>query len=475
MARILPVLLALASTVLAAQPRTMRLDYFHTGKSGEEVFSLDEVVLEGDWPGPLDRWIDNTNLGPYLFEVVDLKTNLPVYSRGFASIYGEWQTTAEARDTRRTFSESVRFPAPATPVEVIIKKRDQQNGFHEVWSVRIDPSSQMVLRYAAPPDAGLWAVVKNGEPRDKVDLLLLGDGYTQAEMPKWHADAKRFAAMLFSQSPFKEHQSSFNVWALDTPAAESGVSRPSDDVWRRSPLGTSYDAFGSERYALTFDNKRLRTIAAAAPYEFMEIIMNGRKYGGGGIFNLYATVSSDNSASPYVFVHEFGHHFAGLADEYFTSDVAYEKTSARPEPWEPNATADPHAAKWAGLITPGTPLPTPWPQAEFEAIEKSMQSRRRTIRSEHQDESAMEQLFAEEKAQVEPLLAMPPYGDKVGAFEGALYEAHGYYRPEENCIMFTRTETRGFCAVCRRAITRIIALYARELYAREPGASEGAH
>jgi hypothetical protein len=462
MTRTVFLMVAFTCTALAASQRTMRLDYFHTGKAGEEIFSLDEVVLEGEWAGPLDRWIDTTNLGPYLFEVIDLKTNQAIYSRGFASIYGEWQTTAEAKDMRRSFSESVRFPAPSAPVEVIIKKRDQQNGFHEVWSVRIDPASQLVHRYAPPADTGLWAVVKNGESRDKVDLLLLGDGYTQAEMPKWHADAKRFAAMLFSQSPFKEHQNSFNVWALDTPAAESGVSRPSDDVWRRSPLGASYDAFGSERYALVFDNKRLRNIAAAAPYEFMEIIMNGRTYGGGGIFNLYATVSSDNASSPYVFVHEFGHHFAGLADEYFTSDVAYEKSGARPEPWEPNATADPHAAKWADLIAAGTPLPTPWPQAEFEGIEKALQARRRTIRAGHLDESLMEQLFAEEKARVEPLLAMPPYGDKVGAFEGALYEAHGYYRPEENCIMFTRTESRGFCAVCRRAITRIIEMYASE-------------
>jgi hypothetical protein len=450
------------SMSLAATPRTMRLDYFHTGNAGEEVYSLDDVVLEGDWPGPMDRWIDNTNLGGYLFEVIDLKTNQPIYSRGFASIFGEWQTTAEAKEIRRTFSESVRFPAPNGPVEVVIQKRQGQTGFHEVWSVHLDPKGPLVQQYAPPRNTTLWSVVKNGEPRDKVDLLLLGDGYTAGEMTKWHADAKRFADMLFSQSPFKERRSSFNVWALDTPAAESGVSRPSDGVWRQSPLGTSYDGFGSERYALTFDNKRLRDVAAAAPYEFVEIIMNGRKYGGGGIFNVYATVSSDNSASPYVFVHEFGHHFAGLADEYFTSDVAYEKNAARPEPWEPNATADPHAAKWAALISPGTPLPTPWPEADFAAIENGLQTRRREIRAEHRDESAMEQLFAEEKSKVEPLLAMPPYGDKVGAFEGALYEARGYFRPEENCIMFTRTQTRGFCAVCRRAITRIIDLYSTE-------------
>ncbi len=199
--------------------------------------------------------------------------------------------------------------------------------------------------------------MKNGEPKDKVDLLLMGDGYTAAEMEKWHHDARRLTELLFAASPFKEHRGDFNVWAIDTPAEESGISRPSDGVWRHSPLRASYDAFGSERYILTFDNKRLREAASAAPYEFIEIVANGRKYGGGGIFNLYATVAADNELTPYVFVHEFGHHFAGLADEYYTSDVAYNSSTERLEPWEPNATADPKAAKWADLIAPGTPCP----------------------------------------------------------------------------------------------------------------------
>jgi hypothetical protein len=203
-----------------------------------------------------------------------------------------------------------------------------------------------------------------------VDLLLLGDGYIAAEMDKWHKDARRMADLLFAVSPFKERKSDFNVWAVDAPAEESGISRPSDGVYRRSPLGATYDAFGSERYILTFDDKRLREIAAAAPYEFLEIVVNGRKYGGGGIFNLYATAAADNAWTPYVFVHEFGHHFAGLADEYYTSDVAYESTAARPEPWEPNVTADPKAARWKDLILPGTPLPTIWPKEAFERLQK---------------------------------------------------------------------------------------------------------
>jgi hypothetical protein len=299
--------------------------------------------------------------------------------------------------------------------------------------------------------------MRNGEPRDKVDLLLMGDGYTAAEMEKWHRDARRMSEMLFAQPPFKEHRRDFNVWAIDTPADESGVARPSDGVYRRSPLGAAYDALGSERYVLTTDNRHLREIAAAAPYEFIEIVVNDRKYGGGGIFNLYATVAADNAFTPYVFVHEFGHHFAGLADEYYTSDVAYGSPQDRPEPWEPNATADPKAEKWKDLIASGTPLPTPWPKAEFERMQNDIQKRRREIRARHRPEQEMEDLFREERAITTKLLGA---AHGAGAFEGAMYEARGYYRPQADCIMFTRDEV-GFCAVCRRAIERVIALYAR--------------
>jgi hypothetical protein len=450
------------STLLAADPRTMRLDCFHGGTANEEQMSLDALALEGPWPGRLDRAIDDTNLGKYYFEVLDRKTNRVLYSRGFASIFGEWQETPEAAEVRRQFHESLRFPAPLAPVQVVVKRRDRQNAFRELWSVAVDPADPAIDRAGPPANVKVWAVIHNGEPRDKVDLLLMGDGYAAAEMEKWHSDARRLADILFSASPFKERRGDFNVWAVDTPAEESGVSRPSDNIYRRSPLRAAYDAFGSERYVLTFDNKRMREAASAAPYEFIEIIVNDRKYGGGGIFNLYATVSADNAFTPYVFVHEFGHHFAGLADEYYTSDVAYEASAARPEPWEPNATADPQAAKWSGLIAAGTPLPTPWPKEEFESLEKQIQARRRQIRAAHRPEEEMEALFREEREKTTALLASGPYGHAVGAFEGAMYEGRGYYRPQADCIMFTRDEG-GFCAVCRRAIERIIDLYSRPL------------
>lgn len=439
-------------------PRTLRVALVHAGNVTEEAFALQRVVLEGPWPGPLDRGVDETNLGRYLFEVRDLATSRLLYSRGYASLYGEWETTAEATRLRRAFVESVRFPEPGSPVQLIVKKRDSRQAFREVFSLALDPKDPTIERGLPSARLPVWAVQESGPPRDKVDLLLLGDGYTAGEMDKWHRDARRLAEMLFAESPFKERRSDFNVWAVDSPAEESGAARPSDGVHRRSPLRATYDAFGSERYVLSFD-ERWREVAAQAPYEFVEIVLNDRKYGGGGIHNLYATVAADNAFTPYLFVHEFGHHFAALADEYYTSEVAYATGGERVEPWEPNATADPKAAKWKDLLAEGIPLPTPWAKSPFEEIQGEIQARRKKIRAEGRPEAEMEALFREEGARTAGLLGSGPHGLAVGAFEGAMYEGKGYYRPRADCLMFTRNPV-GFCPVCRRAIERVIDLYA---------------
>jgi hypothetical protein len=233
-------------------------------------------------------------------------------------------------------------------------------------------------------------------------------------------------------------------------------------VYKHTPVGATYDAFGSERYVLTFDNRSFREIAAFAPYEFVEILVNNNTYGGGGIYNQFSTVAADSLWAPYVFVHEFGHHFAALADEYYTSDVAYEPSAKRIEPWEPNVTAllDPANLKWKDLVKPGTPIPTSWGKEAFEQYSRDIQARRRQIRKENRPESEMDALFKEELKHDTEQLGSDKFAGKVGAFEGAMYEAKGYYRPQNDCIMFTRDKV-PFCAVCRRAIERIIDLYSR--------------
>ena len=453
--------LTLASCVYA-QPGTMRLDYFHTGNSTQEIFSVDRVVVEPlPWSGNPSKLLDETILGAYFFEVHDQSDGRLLYSRGFGSIFGEWVTTNEAKTINRTLSESLRFPAPSAPVKIVVKKRDNGN-LREVWSTNIDPKDTFIDTSRPPPPGPLLTIQKTGDPATRVDLLILGDGYTAAERPKFERDARRFTEILFSTSPFREHRPKFNVWGLCPAAEESGVSRPSGGVHHRSPLGTTYDTFDTERYVLTTDNRSLRDVASFAPYEFIEILVNGKTYGGGGIFNLYATVAADSEWSSYVFVHEFGHHFAGLADEYYTSQVAYAPATRRFEPWEPNVTAllDPTNLKWKDLVTPGTPVPTPWRKQDFENYERELQDQRRKIREQNRPESEMDALFREERRKEDELLGADKYARNVGAFEGANYEAHGYYRPQENCIMFTRHDS--FCAVCRRAIERIIAMYATQ-------------
>jgi hypothetical protein len=464
--RIAPKLLVLASILVATAfaadaPRTMRVDYFHTGNDHAEMLSLDRVVIEPlPWPGNPNRAIDDTNLGKYYFEVRDRATDKLLYSRGFASIYGEWETTDEAREMNRTFGESFRFPVPAGPVKIVLKKRDAKNAFQTIWTTTADPKAMFVDTSRPAVDAGaLIALEKNGDPAQKVDFLILADGYTAADKQKCEKDGRRLMAILFDTEPFKTRRKDFNTWLLCPASPDSGISRPSTGVHKQTAIGATYDAFGSERYVLTFDNRKFRDVASFAPYEFVEVLVNGNTYGGGGIFGLYSTVAADSLWAPYIFVHEFGHHFAGLADEYYTSEAPVNLPHA--EPWERNVTAllDPPNLKWKGMVAPGTPIPTPWHKADFEAMEKDIQARRREIRKQNRPESEMDALFNEEKNKEEKMLGGDQYSGKVGAFQGANYDPKLYYRPMENCIMFTRTDY--FCDVCKQAIEQVVDLYVK--------------
>jgi hypothetical protein len=455
----LALILFISSLFSFATSRTLRVDYFHTGSSREQWFSLDRTVLEPlEWPGNLNKSVDESGFGNYRFEVREQASGKLIYSRGFNSVFGEWKTTAEALHADRTFSESLRFPNPETPVEISLQEHAEQ-GFHEVWKTTVDPKDKFIDRARPPSPGKLIELQKMGEPAAKVDLLLLGDGYTAAERSKFEKDAKRFIEVLFATSPFREHRSDFNVWGLCPAAEESGISRPSTGIYRRSPAGATYDTFGTERYVLTTENRALRDIASYAPYEFIEILVNSATYGGGGIFNQYSIAAIDNLWSGYVGVHEFGHQFAGLADEYYTSDVAYIAPEKKTEPWEPNVTAllDPANLKWKDLVAPDTPIPTPWDKEEFDRFERDIQKQRRELRAAGKPEAEIEQLFKKEREKEDVMLATQKYTGKVGAFEGANYESKGYYRPEVDCIMFTRHQK--FCAVCRRAIEKVMAMY----------------
>jgi hypothetical protein len=454
---------AQAQTQAPAQaPATVRVDYLHSGNALSDQYALERVLIEPlPWPGDLSQNFDNTNRGQNRVEVVDAKTGDLLYSRDFSTIFGEWRTTDEANRISRGFHESVRFPKQDRPVRVRILKRDERNEFSVVWSVEVDADAPDVVRKQPPAPAKPIPIRVSGPSPQKVDLLIMGDGYTQADMKKFEADARRLSQHLFEVSPFRERAADFNVWALAVPTVESGVSRPSTGVHHASPLGTRYDIFGSERYVLTLDNRALRDIAQHAPYEFIEILVNNDTYGGGGIFGQFSTAAAGNDWANYLFVHEFGHHFAGLADEYYTSPVAYLSSANRMEPWEPNVTAlrDPARLKWKQHVKAGTALPTPWPKAEYEESSRAYQKRRAELRAANRPESEMSALFREDLARTNALFSKAPQRQAIGAFEGANYEASGYYRPAMQCIMFDRSDK--FCPVCQDGISEIIDLYAR--------------
>lgn len=443
-----------AAGAASTAPATLRVDYFHTGGMGTELLSLDRVVVEPlPWPGNPAGDVGPENVGSYRYQVTDEQGKL-LFRRGFGSIFGEWQTTDEASKLERTFGESVRFPRPVGKVTLTIDKRDGAS-WRQLWRIAIDPAD-MFVDTAQPRRQQPIALEQHGDSADHLDLLLLGDGYTADECrARFGADAHRMMEALFAQEPFHSRRGDFNVWGICPPATASGVSRPSTGKHVDNPVGAAYDAFGSERYLLTFDNRSLREIAAWASYDHVAILANEETYGGGGIFNLYATVAVKNEWATYVFVHELAHELAGLADEYYTSPVAYQAPQQVSEPWEPNVTADPEHPKWAALLTPGVGLPTPWPKEEYEARERDIQARRKELRAQKRPESEMSALFREEQAMATKLLGGSADARKVGAFQGANYDAEAFYRPQVDCIMFTRDQV-PFCQVCQHALGAII-------------------
>ncbi len=470
--RSLGLLLALAALAPGAgfdarfTGRTLRFDYFHGGTAKEEHVSLGGARLEGEWPGSRVHLLDDTNLGKYLFEVIDPATNQTVWSRGFSSIYGEWETTGEAAaGTWRTFRESMRFPETRGKAQLVLKKRTANGSFREIFSTVVDPASRFVDRSPVSAAGTVWTVFENGPPAVKVDLLFLGDGYAASETAKLRADVRRLTDALFATEPFKSRRQDFNVRAIDLPvdplSAASGVTDPRTGTWRKTPLGLAYNAFDSERYMLTFADEAVREAAAQAPYDALLLLSNSRKYGGGGIFNLWNTAAVDSAEAAYLIVHEFGHSFAGLGDEYYTSQVAYETFNPPgTEPWEPNVTAllDPAHLKWGDLVAQGTPLPTPWNQDAFDKTMLGFEKRRRELRQRNAPEEEMEALFREVRETTTPMLRSENHFGTVGAFQGASYEAKGLYRPEVDCIMFSRNP-KSFCSVCARAIERVIRMY----------------
>jgi hypothetical protein len=393
---------------------TLRIDLYHTGAGGEEIFALDEIIEEPRWGGNPRNLIDTLDLGGYMVRVFDIQTNRMIYSRGYATLYGEWVTTDEAAaGTPRTFHESLVIPYPRNPVQVRIDKRDRRNVFHDVFDLVIDPSDYHIKKEQRFRHLKVRKLEENAPPDRAVDLVILGDGYQGDEMHKLREDAERFIGILFDTEPFRSRRRDFNVRLVETVSIDSGIDEPRLGKYRNTLLDLTYNAFDIDRYMYTLANKTMRDAASRVPYDLIIILANSQRYGGGGIFNLYSLCVSDNEFDGYVFVHELGHALGGLADEYYSSAVAYNDMYPRGvEPWEKNITAllDTTNVKWGDLIEEGTPIPTP-PDSIYTGV--------------------------------------------VGCFEGAGYSAEGLYRSSLDCRMFSKSLV-DFCPVCRRAIEEVI-------------------
>lgn len=438
--------------------KAMRVDYLHVGGAGEEHYGIDKIYEEKFWGGSRKNTIDPTGLGKYLVKIYDEETQTLIFSRGFASIFGEWETTEDAKSgVPRAFHESVVFPYPKKSIRLAIEKRDRQNQFVEVFSCRIDPSAASVNREEHGQGCRAEIFLSHGDPSQKVDILILGDGYTKKERSRFEKDVQRFTRTLFSVSPFKERENDFNVWTIATVSRDSGIDEPVEGLWKNTALGASFNSLDMPRYVLTMENRALRDIASNAPYDQIILLLNTDRYGGGGIFNLYSTCmrsakeKSQGWWPDYVFVHEFGHSFAGLGDEYYSSEVSYtDFYPAGVEPWEPNVTAliEGQILKWGHLVEEGTPVPTPWEKSRYDSLTAARSEL--VAESESYDEE-VERIDTERTR----ILKEGEYAGRVGAFEGAGYASEGLHRPALDCRMFSKSLT-PFCPVCVEAIEAMI-------------------
>jgi hypothetical protein len=395
-------------------PKTLRVDYYLAGDHKEMTIYLNQMKQEPNWGGPHNNLVDPFNLGSYRYQAFDSLTGKLIFSRGFSTLYQEWKGTPEALKVKRAFTQTATMPFPKNTIRFVIAERGFDDGkFHDRFEIYISPKDYFINREKPHP----YPFIKfrnSGDPAQKVDIAFIAEGYTEEEMSKFLLDAQRMTDNFLNTSPYSEFRNKFNFYAILSPSVESGVDVPGKNQYLNTSVNSSFYTFDMDRYMTSFDTRSIYDIAANVPYDVIIIIVNSKMYGGGGFYNHYAEVTSDHPQSKIVMVHEFGHSFAGLADEYVGS-VSYSDTyNLKVEPWEPNITTNvDFASKWKNMIPEGTPLPTP-----------------RTAE----------------------------YKNSVGMFEGGGYVDKGIYSPFEDCRMKTN-EAPAFCPVCQQAIRRMILFY----------------
>ncbi|HBE40501.1 MAG TPA: peptidase [Bacteroidales bacterium] len=394
--------------------KVLRFDYMLAGDYRNTVVYPDGMKEEPFYGGSKTRLIDPFNYGNFKYELYDSAEDKLIYSRGFCTLYQEWQTTAEAKVMQRSFPEVATMPFPRNRCRFVLSQRLHDGSFARLYETEIDPSDYFI-RKEKTVDARVSRILYAGDPALNVDLAFIAEGYRADEMNKFRGDVKRITDVLLDEPPYNEYKDRFNIWAVEAVSAESGTDIPGDGIYVSTVMNSSFYTFDLDRYLTTRDIKTVNDYAAVVPHDNIIILINSPKYGGGGVYNYYSCTTADHPLSAHVFVHELGHGFAGLADEYYSSTVAYENFYPLDvEPWEPNITTLVNFdSKWKKMISAKTPVPTP---------------------------------------------AEPVYNGIVGLFEGGGYSAKGIYRPQMECTMKSNTPS-GLCKVCRKAVREMIEFY----------------
>jgi hypothetical protein len=394
--------------------KVLRFDFMLAGNSQKTLVYPVGMKEEQLYGGSLENLIDPFDYGNYKYEVFDGAENRLIYSHGFCTLFQEWQTTAEAKTIERSFYEVATMPFPKNRVRFVLSLRERNGIFSKLYETIIDPADYYI-RKEKPVNAAVTKIYGPGDPQKCVDLAFVAEGYTAEEMGKFRDDVKKMADVLFSEAPFTDYRDKINIWAVEAVSADSGTDIPGDRIYNNTALNSSFYTFGTDRYLTTQDIKSVNDYAALAPHDNIIVLINSSKYGGGGVYNYYSGTTVGHLLSPKVFIHEFGHGFAGLADEYYSSDVAYDEFyPLNVEPWEPNITTMVNFdSKWKNKVAKETPMPTP----------------------------------SDDK-----------YRNTTGLFEGGGYSAKGIFRPEMDCRMKSNGP-KGYCTVCREAIKKMIEFY----------------
>lgn len=401
----------------------LRFEMFQVGHKDRHDIIPAGIYEEPLWPGNRQQPIFPFPYGKQAVRVYDHASGSLIYSFGFDTLFCEYATTpAAARGENRVFPISVRIPKPKARFRITIDQRQRDNSWTTLWEQTLKPTDSSIHRESIEMGDTVLPLQTTGSPDERLDIVFLSEGYTQQDQDKFQQDAQRMTDFLFEHEPYRGARDRINATAIFRPSRESGTDEPGQRRHRNTALHSSFNTLGIDRYLLIEDAHTMHRMAAQAPYDSIVVLVNSKRYGGGAICMDFCVTTVDDALSPFVFLHEFGHSLAYLADEY-TGAVTYSDMYPEGvEPVEPNITRslDRDAIKWKEFLTPEAPLPTPTSfRGEGMAIE-----------------------------------------DVVGAFEGGGYLKSGMYRPQAHCAMGNLTQPIRFCVACDRAIRQMIDYYA---------------